>query len=449
MHYRDRPIITAPERSGFPTKSIPAINSIANSVERAETMGLADSFIDDMTARLKRMIPAPVAILTLNSGASGCQIAWISGMAHLELMYLGDKSVQLEVENIEFHQATLESNGKLAITDCRQYERLERSSLHRQYQIHSYAGVPIITRSGDAIGTLSVMDFNCRHFDDRQLTWIELFAQLIAAEFERQILVRAQLNSWMGTIDRPLTYGGDDLHSLPKTTSQSATIYHLQSSAISHLSEQLRSPLTSILGMAKVLQQEIYGNLNPRQKTYLDIIYSSGHILIDTIDEIAQIGSIDPNGTHPVLAPVDIEMLCQLVLQSLQPFADRQERKLSLEIGIEQRILLLDRDKFRQIIYYPLLYLIHTAPARRTIAIYIGSNDRHLQVKIYSRNDDEQSEYSSNERQSIDNQFLRRIELGISLSQILADIHHGRSIDLGNSSYQILLPLSIPKDRVG
>jgi signal transduction histidine kinase len=433
MSYRDRNLPLDLHQIGTQSKTEPEFRDD----------GLSANFLDDLVLRCRQMIPVPLGIVTLAT-KSGCQVASISGKAQLELMCLDPAHKNSELDVKKYHQATIASDGQLIVTDCRQYSVFSESSLHQIYQIHAYAGVPIVTHGGDVLGTLSALDFNCRHFDDKQLDVLKLFAQLIATEFERQVLIRAQVSNLLGTIESPIVRGGDEPHLIPQPTSQSATIYHLQSNSISHLSEQLRSPLTSILGMARVLQQEIYGGLNPRQKTYLDIIYSSGQLLINAIDEIAQIGSIDPHETYPILAPVDLEMVCQLIIQSLQQFADRQQQQLQLSINIEHRILLLDRDKFRQIIYYPLLYLIHTTPPNHTISISIDRVDRKLQVKVESQSDRENYDPTAN-RPSIDNQFLRRIELGISLSQVLADIHQGRLIKHSGSYYQVLLPLSLPK----
>ena len=59
------------------------------------------------------------------------------------------------------------------------------------------------------------------------------------------------------------------------------------SELLADLAQELRTPLTSILGMSSVLQQEIYGSLCSKQKNYLEIIYHSGQKLVEIVDRIS------------------------------------------------------------------------------------------------------------------------------------------------------------------
>ena len=73
--------------------------------------------------------------------------------------------------------------------------------------------------------------------------------------------------------------------SWPKLVSNSPEID--SGELLTNLGQELRTPLTSILGMASVLQQEIYGPLSSKQKDYLGIIHQSGEKLVKIIDRIS------------------------------------------------------------------------------------------------------------------------------------------------------------------
>jgi len=50
---------------------------------------------------------------------------------------------------------------------------------------------------------------------------------------------------------------------------------------------KLRSPLSSIIGMAELIQKPFYGALNEKQTEFARMISKSGHRLINQIDELA------------------------------------------------------------------------------------------------------------------------------------------------------------------
>lgn len=54
------------------------------------------------------------------------------------------------------------------------------------------------------------------------------------------------------------------------------------------LAHKLRSPLNSIIGMAELIQKPFYGELNEKQRKFVEIISSSGYRLVEFINEHAQ-----------------------------------------------------------------------------------------------------------------------------------------------------------------
>lgn len=53
------------------------------------------------------------------------------------------------------------------------------------------------------------------------------------------------------------------------------------------LAHKLRSPLNSIIGMAELIQKPFYGELNEKQRKFIEIISSSGYRLVEFINEHA------------------------------------------------------------------------------------------------------------------------------------------------------------------
>jgi signal transduction histidine kinase len=456
------------------------------------------------TAQAVRLTDTPVAILTA-IGGSGCQIGSISGLEKFGSLPI-DANLLGELAGLEYcHDRVLSNQGKLNISDCQQYPQLAHSSLVRIHGMRAYLGLPIITAASDRLGTISILDFKPREFSDRDIDLLQLVSRLVASEFERQLLSQAQLNRSIGDLKYhslcqeaiPRMPGFDDLVAAseysntdlkPPTTQTESTAesidvtrrsarHHLVYSQIhgeiqfklmTHLAQELRTPLTSVLGMASVLQQEIYGSLSSKQKDYLGIIYHSGQQLVTIVDEIAQLGGfVGADARHEQLQPlilksVDLEMICQLAIQALEPLAQKKQQQISLDLtggnnssGIErERSWRLDKDKIRQIIYYLCLSAIDASAIGCQISIQLIHYSDSLQIQIVTNdplamlpdpcltNPLDSPPPDTIHQQETKSGHKLRMSLGLALSHVLA-ISHGGSIKTttDNRCYHLTLPV--------
>jgi GAF domain-containing protein len=445
------------------------------SIEQSQAMPI----FTEATALATRLTDAPVAILTAIAGSS-YQIGAIAGLEKLVALP-ARPNLHLELAGLEYcHDRTISSDSGSLFTDFRQHPQLSQSSLLRVHGLQAYLGLPIITAAGDRLGTISILDFSARQFGDRDIDILRLVSRLVASEFERKLLSQAQLNHWIGNLQYRSTPGFDDLHvatefdraTVNSPTPQSPTSLvpqHLQGEIqcklLAHLAQELRTPLTSVLGMASVLQQEIYGTLTAKQKDYLGIIHHSGSQLVTLVDEISLLGGFvgDTKNEHPqphqlTLRSVDLEMLCQLALQSLEPLAQKKRQKIKLDLvksptpvsGNNTKIAsmwLLDKDKIRQIIYYLCLSLIHASAIERKISIRVAKLSDTLQIQIVT-NDPQvvlpDLDVPALDLNTTDLDRDLRISLGLSLSQSLAASHSGKIAPIANGcGYQLTLPLLV------
>jgi len=263
----------------------------------------------------------------------------------------------------------VEKQQVLTLDDIPLDERFSESRLVQRYGIRAYAGVPLFTSQGYCIGTLAVMELSPRQYTNRELELLELVARWCMSEYERNHL-RKQ------TIAEKLTAET----SIPLTHNISA----IKGTLLSHMAQELRTPLTSILGMASVLNREIYGPLTDKQKEYMDIIHNSGQYLLSVLNEMLELGALEEKNTSLNLATVDIEMVCQQAVTSLQQAAQRQEQQLRLTMGLSSsdRIWLLDKDKIRQMLYHLVLSVIQAASPDSDIRVHVSRRDNHLTIAI-------------------------------------------------------------------
>ena len=164
--------------------------------------------------------------------------------------------------------------------------------------------------------------------------------------------------------------------------SYSNTTHPIKIRLLSQLTQELRTPLTSVIGMASVLYREVYGPLTVKQREYLEIIHNSGQNLITLVDEIVSLGVLSDRGSEIKLAAVDIEMLCQQVINSLTDIAKQHQQKLNLSIEPGNRVWFLDKEKVRQALYYLIVSVLEMSEPGGEIRVHASKRDRALNIAV-------------------------------------------------------------------
>ena len=296
------------------------------------------------------------------------------GLSRLGLMNQLASSRQLPREE-SFCTHVVESQKVLAINNTASDPLFSRSVLVQNYGIRAYLGVPLVTSSGQCLGTLEVMERVPRTFTSKEIEFLELMARWSMSEFERNRLLEGGTKSEMlVNLTAPIRISNSPADQL--------TSNQLQVKLLSTLTQELRTPLTSVMGMASVLGREIYGPLTDKQKEYLQIIQTSGHYLLTLVNEILALGALDAEKVSLSLTATDIEMLCQQAIASLEEMASRREQEIRLTVEPGNRIWQLDREKVRQILYHLVSSVLQMAEAESIIRLHVSRKLDGLNIAV-------------------------------------------------------------------
>jgi signal transduction histidine kinase len=283
------------------------------------------------------------------------------GLSRLGLMNSLASTRQID-RTESFCAQVVETQQVLAIADAATHPAFAANALVQRYGVRAYLGVPLITSNGTCVGTLAIMELEPRSFTRKEIDFLQLMARWSMSEFERDRLIRRAPQ--------------------PALTVENAPV-SIKASLISHMTQELCTPLTSILGMGSVLSQGIYGTLTEKQQEYVGIIHNSGQYLLSLVNEIVDLGALDDSDRALNLVPVDIEMLCQQSISTLIQPAQRREQQIQLTVEPGQRIWLLDKDKVRQMIYHLVFGIIQTSNAGGTIRIHVSRKQADLTLTIW------------------------------------------------------------------
>ncbi len=334
-----------------------------------EGIGLLESesipVFEEATQTVARFLGIPICILGLMD-QNQQRFKSAVGLSRLGLM--NELATSRQCPRLEsFCTHVVDSHHVLAIEDTLLHPAFANSLLAHQYGIRAYLGAPLITSTGFCVGTLAVMDLEPRQFGDRDIEFLELTARWCMSEFERQhhakgkVIVAPQLNP---------TPGKDG-------------IGEIKVELLGHLTQELRTPLTSVMGMASVLTREIYGPLTNKQKEYLGIIHNSGQYLLSLVNEIVELADPKINHQDLNLISVDIEMLCKQAINTLEQAAQRRDQQVRLSVEPGRRIWLLDKDKVRQIIYHLAFSVIQTSTAGSIVRLHVSNRKNSLNLAVW------------------------------------------------------------------
>jgi signal transduction histidine kinase len=315
---------------------------------------------EEATQTAAHFLNAPICVL----GLLERDRVWFKsavGLSRIGLMNSLATSRQLPRTDA-FCTKVAESKRILVVEDVATDARFGQYLLVQNYGIQAYLGAPLITANGQCIGALAIMSLSPRKFSEQDAAFLELMARWVMSEFERSRL--------------------QQLHSSASPGVTVAGVANLKANLLTQMTQDLCTPLTSILGMAKVLKQGIYASRPDKQQEYIQIIHDSGQHLLSLINEIVDLGGLDDQAL--TLNPIDIEMLCQQVISTLQQAAERREQQIQLSVEPGNRIWVLDKDRVRQILYHLVFSLIQTSSSESIIRLHVSRKQQFLNIAIWA-----------------------------------------------------------------
>ncbi len=196
-------------------------------------------------------------------------------------------------------------------------------------------------------------------------TWKEISRAVTSFE-EREPLEGQMIRPDSSVIDyavTPLPDGGTLLTFVDVTDSKRyeraliernealVTADRLKNQFIGHISYELRTPLTNIIGFSELLANPIFGVLTPRQREYLDDIAFSSKTLLAIIDDILDLSAIDAGGLELKLAAVDVAAVIDQAINSIRERAARARLTLDIAVSDDAVAFVADEQRVRQVLY--------------------------------------------------------------------------------------------------
>ncbi len=143
----------------------------------------------------------------------------------------------------------------------------------------------------------------------------------------------------------------------------------LKTEFIANVSYELRTPLNAIIGFAEILGGDMFGELNERQSEYCGAIVQSSQTLLELINDILDLATIEAGYMELELQQFDIHDMLNAVHTLARERA--RQNKLRFELECEDNIGLMvgDERRLKQVMFHLVSNAIKFTPAGGTIAL--------------------------------------------------------------------------------
>ncbi len=199
---------------------------------------------------------------------------------------------------------------------------------------------------------------------------------------------------------------------------------------VHHVSYELRSPLTTIIGFAHFLSDPATGPLTVKQDEYLGYITTSTNALLAIINNILDLATIDAGAMTLNLGSVDIRSAIEAAAEGIQDRLARDHIKLTIDADPDIGAFVADERRIVQVLYNLLANAVGFSPqdgvitisARRsseTVSFTVSDSGPGIPADVKDKVFDWFESHTNGSRH-------RGAGLGLSLVRSFVELHGGK-----------------------
>ncbi|MFC6489109.1 ATP-binding protein [Nitratireductor sp. GCM10026969] len=210
----------------------------------------------------------------------------------------------------------------------------------------------------------------------------------------------------------------------------------LKNDFVQHVSYELRSPLTNIIGFTELLALETTGPLGKRQREYVDHIGSSSSLLLTVVNDILDLATVDAGIMELEFAEVPIRPTVEAAADLVSDRLREHGITLDLDLDAAPAAFHADENRIRQILYNLLSNAANYAPEGGRVSLTVTEAGEAVAFRVH----DNGPGMSPEMLQTIFRRFEPRSNggrrrgagLGLSIVKSFVELHGGTvEIDTG------------------
>ena len=151
---------------------------------------------------------------------------------------------------------------------------------------------------------------------------------------------------------------------------------------VHHVSYELRSPLTTIIGFAHLMNDPGTGPLTEKQAEYVNYITSSTDALLALTNNILDLATIDAGAMTLELGPVDIRKTIEAAAEGIQDRLARERIVLKVDVAPDIGNFIGDERRIIQVLYNLLANAAGFSPPDAVIAVSARRTEHSVSFSV-------------------------------------------------------------------
>jgi signal transduction histidine kinase len=204
-----------------------------------------------------------------------------------------------------------------------------------------------------------------------------------------------------------------------------------KSDFLANMSHELRTPLNAILGFTQVLQEKLFGQVNPKQEEYLADIHSSADHLLELINDVLDLSKVEAGQIELEKAPFSLREALERGVVMVRERATKGGVSITLEPDPDVELVEADERRIRQVLFNLLSNAVKFTPQGGHVDVSATRDNGEVLVSIADTGpgiapEDQERIFQEFQQTGLGAEQREGTGLGLALSKSLVELHGGR-----------------------